>query len=208
MSGEKRFAAVIPAAGLSSRMGDFKPLLEFNGSTVIESAVSGALSCCDTAVIVLGKRAAELRELLQSRFKDRLIFAENPGYASTDMLTSVKIGVSTLNRIEPGVAGFFITPADMPCIPPDVYRNIISEFDRARDGALIPVTGGRRGHPPLITSRLIPDILAYDGGDGLRGFYRGIPVREIPIADTGILTDLDTPEDYRAAVTVLPVSGT
>ena len=201
MGGEKRFAAVIPAAGLSTRMGDFKPLLEFNGSTVIESAVSAALSCCDTAVIVLGKRSAELRELLQSRFKDRLIFAENPDYASTDMLTSVKIGIGELDWLSPNTAGFFSSPADMPCIAPKVYRTLIAGFDPAKDEALIPVTGGRRGHPPLVASRLIPDILAYSGKDGLRGFYRGISVREIPIADTGILTDLDTPEDYRAAVT-------
>lgn len=201
MGGEKRFAAVIPAAGLSTRMGDFKPLLEFNGSTVIESAVSAALSCCGTAVIVLGKRSAELRELLQSRLKGRLIFAENPDYASTDMLTSVKIGIGELDRLSPNIAGFFISPADMPRIAPKVYRTLIAGFDPAKDEALIPVTGGRRGHPPLIASRLIPDILAYSGTDGLRGFYRGINIREIPIADTGILTDLDTPEDYRAAVT-------
>ena len=201
MGGDNRFAAVIPAAGLSTRMGDFKPLLEFNGSTVIESAVSAALSCCGTAVIVLGKRSAELRKLLQSRFKDRLIFAENPDYASTDMLTSVKIGIGELDRLYPNIAGFFISPADMPRIAPEVYRTLIAGFDPAKDEALIPVTGGRRGHPPLIASRLIPDILAYSGTDGLRGFYRGINIREIPIADTGILTDLDTPEDYRAAVT-------
>lgn len=201
MGGEKRFAAVIPAAGLSTRMGDFKPLLEFNGSTVIESAVSAALSCCDTAVTVLGKRSAELRELLQSRFKDRLIFADNPDYASTDMLTSVKIGIGELDRLSPSIAGFFISPADMPCIAPKVYRKLITGFDPAKDEALIPVTDGRRGHPPLIASRLIPDILAYEGKDGLRGYYRCISVREIPIADKGTLTDLDTPEDYRASVT-------
>lgn len=200
MGEKKRFAAVIPAAGLSSRMGDFKPLLEFNGSTVIESAVTGALSSCDTAVIVLGKRAAQLRELLQSRFKNRLIFAENPDYASTDMLASVKIGVRAIESIDSGYSGFFISPADMPCIPPEVYMGLITEFDRAKDEVLIPVTGGRRGHPPLIASKLIPDILAYNGTDGLRGYYHGASVREIPIADSGILTDLDTPEDYMAAL--------
>ena len=200
MDREERFAAVIPAAGLSSRMGDFKPLLRFNGSTVIESAVSSALVHCDTAAVVLGKRARELRELLQSRFKERLIFAENPDYASTDMLTSVKIGIGALNKLESKIAGFFISPADMPCIPPTVYGALTAEFDCGKDEALIPVAGGRRGHPPLIASRLAPDILAYDGADGLRGFYRTVSVREIPIPDKGIHTDLDTPEDYRSAV--------
>lgn len=194
-----RLSAVIPAAGLSSRMGAFKPLLPFGGVTVAEASVGNALAAADKAVVVLGNRSQELRELLCSRFGDRLIFAENPDYASADMFASVKLGVRAL----PDCAAFFIAPADMPMIPPAVFRALSQAFDPERDEIIIPVVGGRRGHPPLISSRLIPDILACDGSDGLRGFFRGRTVTKLAVTGCGVLTDLDTPADYERALSDL-----
>ena len=188
-----RLAAIIPAAGLSSRMGTFKPLLSFGSQTVIEASVGNAVSAADHTVVVLGKRADEIRELLTARFGEKIRFAENPDYASTDMLTSVRIALALSEDCD----AFFISPADMPMIPPSVYRKLARSFC-PDDEILIPVSGGRRGHPPLISARLIPAVLAYDGEDGLRGFYRGHKVREIDAEETGILKDLDTPEDYAA----------
>ena len=124
-----------------------------------------------------------------------MTFVENPDYASTDMLCSVRIALKALDDCD----AFYIAPADMPMISPAVYRMLAESFTE-EDEILIPVTNAKRGHPPLIASRLIPDILAYDGTDGLRGFYRGYQVREIPVENEGSLTDLDTPDDYRAAV--------
>lgn len=190
-----RLAAVIPAAGLSSRMGTFKPLMMFGSQTVIEACVENAVSAVDQTVIVLGKRANEIRDLLTARFGHTVLFIDNPDFASTDMLTSVRIALRSLGDCD----AFFITPADMPMIPPSVYREIYRSFC-PDDDILIPVTGGRRGHPPLISARLIPDIIAYDGTDGLRGFYRSHKVREIEVRDTGILKDLDTPADYAALI--------
>ena len=188
-----RLAAVIPAAGLSSRMGAFKPLLPYGGGTVIEASAANALAAADQAVIVLGKRGDQIRELLSRRFGDRLIFAENPDYASTDMLCSVRIGLKAVKGI---IDAFCIAPADMPAISPEVYSSLARSFHD--DEILIPTVHGKRGHPPLISARLIPEILCYDGTDGLRGFYREHKVREIPVDDKGALTDIDTPEDYRA----------
>lgn len=190
-----RLAAVIPAAGLSSRMGAFKPLLTFGSQTVIETSVGNAVTVADHTVIVLGKRADEIRKLLTARFGTKIRLVENPGYASTDMLTSVRIALKAIEDCD----AFFITPADMPMIPPLVYKALARSFG-ADDEILIPAINGRRGHPPLISARLIPAILAYDGDDGLRGFYRRHMVREIEVKDTGILKDLDTPEDYRAMI--------
>ena len=192
MVNRSRLVAVIPAAGLSSRMGAFKPLLPFGCETMIEASVGNALTFADRAVVVLGKRGTEIKEILTARFADRLLFVENLDYAATDMLCSVRIALKAIGNCD----AFFITPADMPMISPAVYRLLEESFTEG-DEILVPVTEGKRGHPPLISSRLIPDILAYDGTDGLRGFYRMRKVRQIVASDTGILKDADTPEDYR-----------
>ena len=195
MPGKLRLAAVIPAAGLSSRMGAFKPLLPFGTQTVIEASVGNAVSAADRVVVVLGKRAEEIKALLSARFGEKIRFTENPDYASTDMLTSVRLALEAITDC----GAFFITPADMPMISPAVYQVMARSF-RCDDGIMIPVINGRRGHPPLISAQLIPDILAYDGADGLRGFYRGQRVREIGVEEPGILKDLDTPADYAALI--------
>ena len=194
MASEYRFGAVIPAAGLSSRMGAFKPLLPYGDATVIEAAVGSVLPYIDSAVAVLGKRADELRAVLAERFGDRLTVACNPDYASTDMLASVKIGLRAMGECD----AFFLLPADMPAIPSAVFEALTGAFDGTAE-AIYPVMNGRRGHPPLISARLIPKILAYEGEGGLRAILSGRRVKEIPVTDGGILTDLDTPADYEKA---------
>ncbi len=183
--------AVIPAAGLSSRMGRFKPLLPFGKTTVIEATVSTALSVCRRTVVILGKRSDELQKLLARDFGERLLFAENPGYASTDMLTSVQLGLRALGECD----AFFLVPADMPLIARSTYETLIDAFDGSAQ-ALIPAVSGRRGHPPLIAASLIPEILAYRGEGGLRAILSRHHVREIAVEDRGCLADLDTPRDY------------
>lgn len=190
-----RIGAVIPAAGLSSRMGAFKPLLPYAEATVIESAVGSVIPYADTAVAVLGLRAGELRAVLTRRFGSRLTIAYNPDYAATDMLASVKIGLRTMGECD----AFFLLPADMPAVHAAVYKALIAAFDGCA-GVIYPVIGGRRGHPPLIAAALIPEILAYEGGGGLRAILSRCRTKEVAASDAGILLDLDTPQDYTGAV--------
>lgn len=191
MEAKYRIGAVIPAAGLSSRMGAFKPLLPFADGTVIEASVGSALPYTDTAVTVLGNRADALQAVLLKRFGDRLTITLNPDYASTDMLRSVQIGLRAMGECD----AFFLLPADMPAIPAGVYEALISAYDGSSE-VIYPVLGGRRGHPPLISSSLIPEILSYHGEGGLRAILADRRVKEIKVLDEEIMTDLDTPKDY------------
>ena len=190
-----RFGAVMPAAGLSSRMGAFKPLLPYGDSTVIGSAIGSVLPFVDSASVISGCRADELSEALSRGFGRRLTIVNNPDYASTDMLTSVRIGLMALGECD----AFFLLPADIPAVTAGVYEALIAAFDGEAD-VICPVCDGRRGHPPLIHSRLIPDILAYEGGGGLRAILSGRDIKEIDVNDSGILRDLDTPQDYQKEI--------
>lgn len=191
MSEGYRFGAVIPAAGLSSRMGAFKPLLPFAGQTVIEAAVGSAMPYLQTAVAVVGYRGGELAALLRGRFGAALTVIENPDYAATDMLRSVQLGLRAMGACD----AFFLLPADMPLISDEVYAALTAAFDGSAD-VVYPVLDGRRGHPPLIHARLIPDILGYEGDGGLRAILSGRREKSIAVSDKGIFTDLDTPQDY------------
>lgn len=192
-----RFKAIVPAAGLSSRMGAFKPLLPYGDSTVIECAVQSALSCADEVIVVLGKRAEEVEKALR-HFGDRVITVRNPQYDVSDMLRSVQIGLAEI--AERGECdGFFLLPGDMPAIAPMTFKVLCGAFDSQRR-VIYPIIGGRRGHPPLLHASLIPEILAYVGDGGLREILRRYPAYEVAVSDSGILIDLDTPKDYVGTV--------
>ena len=194
--------AIITAAGLSSRMGASKPLLSFKGKTVIENTVGTVLSVITKpAVVVTGYRAEEIEEILKKAFGDRVVTVCNRSYRDTDMLYSVKTGLRSM----PECDAFFFLPGDMPAVRPETLRLLMEKVAKAGDripDVIFPEAGGRSGHPPLISTKLIPAILSYEGEGGLRGLWKscGADILRIPVEDEGVVTDLDTPEDYEKLV--------
>lgn len=189
--------ALIPAAGLSSRMGEFKPLLPLGGRTVIESTAESLLDGgAELIVVVLGHRGAEVESVLRVRFAGRVIPVYNPDPAGSDMLSSVKLGLAAM----PPCDAFFLLPGDMPAVSPETCRAVRRAFPEDTRCAVFPTTADRRGHPPLIGWDLRQDILTYDGPDGLRGFWQTqtAPILTVPVEDGGCHTDLDTPDQYQA----------
>lgn len=188
--------ALILAAGLSRRMGEFKPLLPLRGGTLIESSVGGALAGgAESAVVVTGHRADEVEDVLRRAFGERVRFARNPDYAATDMLRSVQLGAAAL----PACGAFFLLPGDMPAVAKDTYGRLLAAREREAASVIFPVLDGRRAHPPLIDARLIPEILAFHGGGGLRGLWERHEgeLRAVAVDDAGVRLDLDTPADYQ-----------
>lgn len=191
-----RIRGLILAAGLSSRMGEFKPLLPLLGKTVIENTVDSVLSGGAASVtVVAGYRGEEVASLLSARYGERVRVAWNPDYANTDMLHSIRIGCQAL----PACDGFFLLPGDMPVVRRETFQRLTAAWSAEVPGVVFPTLDGYRKHPPLIDFRLIPELLAYDGGDGLRGLWQRHEdwIRTIPVDDTGVWVDLDTQQDYR-----------
>lgn len=191
-----RLAAVIPAAGLSSRMGDFKPLLPLGGRPVVERAVElFAAEGMEPVIAVTGKRAEDVGEAA-SRAGAQVV--HNPDFEQ-GMYTSVLAGVKALPE---DVDAFFMLPADMPLVRRETIRRLIREYERTRPAVLYPKFLGDRGHPPVIGRSVFEDILAHGGEGGLRTVLeRHEPdARDLDVADGGTLIDLDHPGDYDLAV--------
>ena len=191
---EETICGLVLAAGLSRRMGDFKPLLPFRGKTLIENTIDSILSSgAHHVVVVTGHRAQELEPVLEARYGDRVIIARNADFASTDMLHSIRVGC----RAMPECGAFFLLPGDMPVVEENTFRRVLTQ----RDGTLsviFPTLDGYRKHPPLVDSRLIPQILDFSGDGGLRQFWkeREAIIRTVSVDDAGVWVDLDTREDY------------
>lgn len=181
-------SAVIAAAGLSSRMRDFKPLAELNGQPVIVRVVSGLREAGVGEIVVTGGyRGEELKRLLLP-MGVRVVL--NRRYAETEMLHSLKMGIASLNA--PADA-LFLLPGDVPLIRPETMRGMLSLPDKA----VRPVCDGKGGHPLLLRAELIPALLDYNGPGGLRGALAamGVETADFPVDDRGCVLDADTPQD-------------
>ena len=192
----EKIGAVVAAAGLSSRMGEFKPLLPFDGDTVLGRCLDNLLQAgaADT-VVVTGHRADELAPVLAAR---PVRVVHNPDYAHTEMFDSLCLG---LRALPPDCGRVLLTPGDVPWVSPALIRSLLAvEAD-----FVCPRCGTRRGHPVVLAGEKIPALLAFRGEGGLRGAVEALGLRTtfVETEEVGISIDLDTPEDYQNILKLL-----
>ncbi|WP_252223891.1 nucleotidyltransferase family protein [Clostridium sp. ZBS2] len=191
---------VILAAGLSSRMKAFKPLLKLKGKTIIENSIDSMFNAgVNKVVVVLGHRAKEVESLLHNKYdSSRLLFIHNEKYAETDMLTSVKIGISALDNCD----AFYLLPGDMPAINIKTFLAVKETMCRTHALVSFPTIDGYKKHPPLISSKCIDYILKFNAQGGLREIWKKFKnqIATVPVKDIGCTLDADTAEDYNRLV--------
>lgn len=189
-------SALIPAAGLSSRMNGFKPLLPLYGETVLFRSVSvfKALGIEDV-LVVAGHRGEEVAEEAV-RAGARVVI--NREYEQ-GMFSSVLEGVKNFSA---DCRAFFVLPADIPLVRLETLALIAADHFENNAALTYPVFLGERGHPPLVRRDLLPDILAHDGQGGLRVVLDKWKdkSRDLAVADAGILHDMDYRRDYDEAL--------
>ncbi len=189
---EQGIAAVVLAAGLSTRMGRFKPLLPLGGATVLGAAVASMRRAgVEEVVVVTGYRAGELARSIAGAGARAV---HNPAFES-GMYSSVRAGVAALSG---AVEATLVLPCDIPLVSPDTIRALVARWRAHRPPVVHPVCGGRRGHPPLLDAAVLPEVLAGEPAGGLRGVlarHRG-RAAEVVVDDPAIHWDADTPEAY------------
>ncbi len=190
----ERVAAVVLAAGSSSRMGAFKPLLEVEGRTLLERAVSVFTGAgVRDVVVVAGHRRDEVAAAA-ARAGARVI--SNPGY-DEGMYSSLRMGMLGLDS---SVTRFFVLPADVALVRPETIGRLVRQGRVARGGAaevVYPLRDGVEGHPPLLGGALRAEIRAADPPGGLRELLLGHAAASavVEVDDPGVLLDADTPDD-------------
>ncbi len=94
---------------------------------------------------------------------------------------------------------WLLAPADHPRLDPDIVRRLIGAAHESSAFSIwVPTYQGKRGHPTLARWAHVPRIRAFKSDLGLDAYFRELApeTREVPVASTAILEDLDTPEDY------------
>ena len=199
-------AAVIAAAGRSTRMGEPKQLLPWGSQTVL-AAVATHLAAAGAApvICVVGHRAAEMIAALGDA-PARLV--TNPDYLQGEMLSSYQTGVRHLLAHSVPVLGTLLALGDQPHIPVDVIRTVLDQAHRTPDSIVIPSYTLRRGHPFYLPAALWQGLLSLHGDQTLRTLLQRYAAHIVYVnVDTdAILRDLDTPDDYRALAPAPPTA--
>jgi molybdenum cofactor cytidylyltransferase len=190
-----KIAAIVLAAGLSSRMGSNKLLAPLGGQPLLRHAVEAAAkSVADPVIVVTGSESDKAEAVLAGL---ALRFVHNRDYAD-GLSTSLKAGIAAL----PGDCdGAIVLLGDMPGVTSALIDRMIAAFSPP-DGRAICVAshGGRRGNPVLWARRFFPEIAALEGDVGAKHLIaaNGELVCEVEAADDGPLTDIDTPDALAA----------
>lgn len=188
-------AAVILAAGASSRMGGETPkaLLQFRGMSFLRRAIETARAVpVDEVVVVLGSHAeAMLPEIPDGR----VTVVVNDQWAE-GLSSSLRGGLSA---VSPDARGAFVFPADMPLVTVEMLRTLYERQQASGRPAAVTDLDGVIGVPVYVTRNLFPPLMIQDGDSGGSQYLRAHPdlVEAVTFADAEALRDIDRPEDYQ-----------
>ncbi len=183
--------AVITAAGMSSRMGDFKPMLSIGSISVAQRIIETFKQAGISRIVVVTGYNAEALERHLS--KSGVIFLRNENYGTTHMFDSALIG---LEYLRDKCSRVLFTPVDIPLFTAKTVEKLLG----ANAELACPVCCGQDGHPILMSAGIIEKVLADSGENGLAGALSrcGAPITPVAVDDEGVLHDADTPDDYRS----------
>ncbi|MGH6778168.1 MAG: NTP transferase domain-containing protein [Bradyrhizobium sp.] len=195
--GNRKVAAVILAAGRSTRMGGPNKLLaEIDGKKLVRIAAEQALASHASEVIVVTGHQAELVEQALDGLKVK--FVRNPDFAG-GLASSVKAGIAT---VPADADGAVICLGDMPLIDAKLIDRMIETFAPDRGNLIVvPVADGRRGNPVLWSRRFFAELLTLEGDVGARRLIEkhAEAVAEVTVEGAAAFLDIDTPQALEAA---------
>jgi len=190
---KKIVGSMVLAAGKSTRMGQQKLLMPFEGNSMVVTIVNKiSRTNSNPAVVVTGHEKTSIEEELKGL---NVQFAFNEKFEE-GMLSSVQTGVAALDL---DVAGFLVFLGDQPMVSEMVINRLIAVYQKTSKGLLVPTFHGKRGHPVLIDAKYREEIGTLPQETGLRKLFLNHPddILEIEFDSDAVLKDIDTPGDYQ-----------
>lgn len=192
----RRIAAVVLAAGRSTRMGPLNKLVAgIGGKPLVRVTVERVLSSSAGSVIVVtGHQRGRIEAALEGL---RILVAHNADFAE-GLGTSLKAGIAA---VRPEAEGVVVCLGDTPQVSGEVIDRLLAAFDPDRGAAIVvPTIDGQRRNPVVWARRYFDELMQIQGDVGARHLIgrHADAVVEVPLAAGTKLTDVDTPESLHA----------
>lgn len=189
-----RVAAIVLAAGRSTRMGRSKQTLPWGDTTMIGEVVRRLQASRVAEIVVVTGAEKESVEAALAAAPVR--FAFNPDFETSEMARSLQVGLRSLPLSGNSLAALVVL-ADQPRLDPGVAQAVIQRWRETQAPVVAPIYQGQRGHPLLFDRSTWPDLFALPAEANPRDFLRAAGRIELVEAVTdAILRDIDTPDDY------------
>ncbi len=193
-----RVAAVVLAAGTSSRMGMNKLLLRVGGSTLLARAVRTASAAgLDPVLVVVGHEGTRIRAELAGL---PCVPVPNPDYAG-GMSTSLRAGIAA---VPSDAVAAVVMLADMPFVRPEMVTALLERFRGGASPLVVSVYGSVPAPPTLYGRALFPELGGTSGEGGGKSVVNRHRAEAIEVTwPESALADLDEPADVESARTRL-----
>ena len=189
------FAGLVLAAGESSRMGQDKALLPWQGETFLSSALRVLQSVTELVIVVAGENEPELAPIV---YANAAYIIRNP-HPEQGQFSSLQRGVEeVLNR---GRDAAIVTLVDRPAPAPETVQQLKDAFQNASDQiwAVVPEFNGKHGHPVVIGREMIEAFLRAPAGSNARDVEHAHQnrIRYLAVNDPHVAINVNTPEEFQ-----------
>lgn len=198
--------AIILAAGYSQRMGQCKAVLPLGEKSTLQTLADAFIQAEVTPIVVTGYA----KEQVASECTKLGLQTVHNAHFDNGMYSSVQAGCTALPK-DAGI--FFVTPVDIPLIRTSTISALLQSTQTTDALVIHPVLDAGvytpfsetalkskeyRGHPPCLNISIKNDILAYNGDGGLAQLLNQFTesTQYLPVIDSYMMQDMDTPRDY------------
>jgi molybdenum cofactor cytidylyltransferase len=191
------YGIVILAAGNSSRLGEPKQLLQFQGKSLIRHITTAALEIVGSNTIIVTGAHSGLIETELADLPCQLVF--NADWQE-GMSASIKTGIHALPLQYPDLKGAILAVSDQPFVSAAIFNALIRTFENTAKGIVASKYGDSLGTPAFFAASYFPALLQLTGAEGAKKLFKRYPddVSVYPFPEGSI--DIDTQEDYKRLI--------
>ncbi|MFN7118951.1 MAG: NTP transferase domain-containing protein [Saprospiraceae bacterium] len=190
---------ILLAAGASTRLGQPKQLLKFQGETLIVKTIKTALRTPSRPIIVvLGAYYAAIHAAIPKEIQDEIIVVENKDWQQ-GMSTSVRLGLETLRHYHKNIHSALFLLSDQPLLTTAHLLHLIEQAAsnlNSPSSIVASFYNERLGVPAVFDQKWFPELLQLRGDQGARKILEAHAAEVLPIPFPEGAFDIDTPENY------------
>lgn len=186
-------AIILLAAGGSSRLGQPKQLLEYQGKILLQRIIDESLATkLGSVVVVLGAN----HELIAEKTKlDGTVVIINEQWQS-GMASSIRAGVEVLSD-DMQIERALITLCDQPHVDHLLMKELVKKQQNSGKTIVACSYGDTVGVPAVFSRDMFPSLLSLQGQEGARKLIAANPNHLETISFPNGIIDIDTPADYQ-----------
>ena len=189
--------AIILAAGGSSRFGQPKQLLSWQGESLVRRAARSAIGAgCARVSVVTG----EARERIENELRGTsAVIVENPEW-QRGLGTSIRCGLRQLVSAHPELDAVVLLACDQPFVDANVIQSLIAQREKSRKPIVACSYAGTLGVPALFDRAFFEALLALADDSGAKALIEAHPANVAQIGFEKGAIDIDTPGDFQSCL--------